>query len=183
MKAQTSWVPSCGWGGRRPGAGRPRRGGRGNVAHRAREAHHPAMPAHVTLRTRCRSLRTQFVFPTVRKAISTSNRKAPDDFRVCEFSVQGDHIHMLVEARDGKALSRGIQGLCVRIAKWTNRLLSMKGRFFADRYHCRTLRSPRHELSRLSLSILKPTQWPQVTERAIAIPAETSPDHFLMPRN
>ena len=141
MKAQTSWVPSCGWGGRRPGAGRPRRGGRGNVAHRAREAHHPAMPAHVTLRTRCRSLRTQVVFPTVRKAISTSNRKAPDDFRVCEFSVQGDHIHMLVEARDGKALSRGIQGLCVRIAKWTNRLLSMKGRFFADRYPCRMLRS------------------------------------------
>jgi hypothetical protein len=38
-------------------------------------------------------------------------------FRLIHFSVQGNHLHLLVEAQDEKSLARGMQGLGVRIAK------------------------------------------------------------------
>jgi hypothetical protein len=98
---------------------------------------------HVTLRSVCRSLRTQFVFPTVRFAISAATRPAPGFFRVIEFSVQGDHIHLVVEARDKSALIEGVRGLSIRIARSVNRLVGRRGRFFAGRWHGRALTSPR----------------------------------------
>jgi REP element-mobilizing transposase RayT len=62
--------------------------------------------------------------------------------RVCEFSVQGNHIHLLCEAHDQRALARALQGLGVRIARRLNRLMSRHGRVLADRYHSRILRTP-----------------------------------------
>ena len=43
--------------------------------------------------------------------------------RVIEFTVLGNHLHLLVEADDDLALSRGMQGLCIRIAKALNRVM------------------------------------------------------------
>jgi putative transposase len=63
-------------------------------------------------------------------------------FRLVHFSVQGNHIHLVVEAPDERALARGMQGLGVRIAKALNRLMQRKGTVFADHYHARILRSP-----------------------------------------
>ena len=40
------------------------------------------------------------------------------------------------------ALSRGLQGLFIRVAKALNRELGRRGKVFADRYHDRLLRSP-----------------------------------------
>ncbi len=70
---------------------------------------------------------------------------ASDDgsFRICEYTVQGDHIHLLVEASSSRALQRGLRGLSVRLAKRVNQLLFQKGRLIADRYHVRSLKSPR----------------------------------------
>ena len=65
------------------------------------------------------------------------------DFRVCQFSVQRDHIHMLCEANNARALSRGMQGLCIRVAKRLNSVLQRKGAVFADRYHAVILKTPR----------------------------------------
>jgi hypothetical protein len=59
------------------------------------------------------------------------------------FSVQRDHLHLLVEASDRRALSRGMQGLSIRVARATNGELGRKGRVFADRYHARALTTPR----------------------------------------
>jgi hypothetical protein len=59
------------------------------------------------------------------------------------YSVQSNHLHLVCEARDRNALSRGIQALAIRIAKCLNRLLRRAGKLFADRYHDRILRSPR----------------------------------------
>ena len=64
-------------------------------------------------------------------------------FAVCEFSIQRDHLHLIVEACGREVLSRGMQGLAVRIARALNRLWSRKGTVFGDRYHDRVLRSPR----------------------------------------
>jgi len=58
-----------------------------------------------------------------------------------EFSVQGNHIHLVVEAEDRRSLWRGMQGLNVRIARAVNRVLQRKGRVFGDRYHAHVLRT------------------------------------------
>jgi putative transposase len=140
---QLSLAYPAGWGGRRRGAGRPSASTRRQVAHRSRPSHRAEHPVHVTLRCACRSLRTQFVFPTVRAAISAANRIAPDHFRVVHFSIQGDHAHLIVEARDRRSLVEGVRGLSIRLARRVNRLLGRRGRFFADRWHGRALESPR----------------------------------------
>jgi hypothetical protein len=36
-----------------------------------------------------------------------------------------------------------MQGLSVRVARAVNRVLARRGRLFADRYHCRALKTPR----------------------------------------
>jgi hypothetical protein len=57
--------------------------------------------------------------------------------------VQRDHLHLIVEAEDGRALSRGIQGLAIRLAKALNRVLCRRGRVWGDRDHVRALSTPR----------------------------------------
>lgn len=63
--------------------------------------------------------------------------------RLVHFSVQHDHIHLIVEAEDRSALSRGVQGLSVRIARALNKLMQRSGKVFEDRYHARVLGTPR----------------------------------------
>jgi hypothetical protein len=77
-------------------------------------------------------------------ARSASSRLGGDRFhvRVIEFSVQGNHIHLLVEAPDRRALARAIQGFSIRVAKGLNRMMDRSGRVFDDRYHARVLRTP-----------------------------------------
>jgi hypothetical protein len=88
-------------------------------------------------------LRSQIVFPVIRNAIARTNRSAGEAFRVCHFSVQGDHIHVLAEASSSVALERGARGLAIRIAKSVNQSIFHRGAFFADRYHVVELRTPR----------------------------------------
>ena len=130
------------WGGRRRGAGRKPSPGRRAVPHRRRPAHDPRCPAHVTLRA-CAglsSLRAHEVFPTVRAALANASS---DAFRLLHFSVQADHLHLLVEADAPGGLRRGIQGLAIRVAKAVNRALRRRGTVWADRYHARRLATPR----------------------------------------
>jgi len=61
---------------------------------------------------------------------------------LCEYSVQSNHVHLVAEATDRRALSRGLQGLAIRLARSINRDLGLSGRVFADRYHARALKTP-----------------------------------------
>ena len=60
-----------------------------------------------------------------------------------QFSVQSDHIHLIVEADDGRALARGMQGFAIRVARALNGLLRVRGRVWGDRFHSRELATPR----------------------------------------
>jgi REP element-mobilizing transposase RayT len=66
-----------------------------------------------------------------------------DGFRICQFSIQGNHIHLICEARDATSLARGIQGWAVRVARGLNRVMGRDGSVFDDRYHCEVIKSPR----------------------------------------
>jgi REP element-mobilizing transposase RayT len=98
---------------------------------------------HVTLRSSVRSLRSQFVFPTVRNAIRSANQRWRGRFRIVHFSVQADHIHFIVEADDRCALSGGMRGFAVSCARQLNRLVFRSGSVFPERWHGRALTSPR----------------------------------------
>ena len=130
-------------GGRRPGAGRKPKGEKAGVSHRHRAKLLSRHPVHVTLKLErgLPRLRNKAAYRVLRRAFVGANAK--DGFRLCEYSVQGNHIHLIVEAKDRPALSRGMQGLAIRIALGLNRLWERTGRVFADRYHDRILRTPR----------------------------------------
>jgi len=63
-------------------------------------------------------------------------------FRLVHYSVQGNHLHLLVEVQDRRALSRGMKGLGVRIARGLNRVMRRRGAVLDDRYHEHVLRTP-----------------------------------------
>jgi hypothetical protein len=67
----------------------------------------------------------------------------PRRFRVLHFSVQWDHLHLIAEASDERALASGIRSLAIRIARYVNQLVTRRGRLWADRWHGRALTTPR----------------------------------------
>jgi putative transposase len=136
------------WGGKRANAGRKRlTPGRPCVPHRARPRHRAAHPVHVTLRARAGlpPFRDGGIFGEMRGAIRGANRSPAvgEAFRVVEFSVQRDHVHFIVEAHDADALSRGVRGLAIRLARAVNRALGASGPVWGDRYEARELATPR----------------------------------------
>jgi putative transposase len=140
--------PKRPWGGARVGAGRKRqKGSRASVPHRARPAHRARHPVHVTLRARrgLPSFREQAIFIAMRAAITDALRSARigASFRVVHFSVQSDHVHLIVEAHDKRAMARGMLGLNVRLARSINGVLGVRGQVWGERYHGHALRTPR----------------------------------------
>jgi putative transposase len=140
------------WGGKRAGAGRKKTGRRVGVAHRARPEHSWRFPLHVTMRAveGLPTLRERALFSVICDAIAAANTEAKlrDSFRVLQFSVQTNHLHLFVEADDADTLSRGIQGLAIRLARRINGALRSatgrrRGSVWNGRYHARELKTPR----------------------------------------
>lgn len=129
-----------GHGGRRRGAGRPR--GRNGGSHEAREPVSRHHPQHVTLRIveGVPSLRSPRLVRLIRRSISRAHREG---FGVAEFNVEGNHIHLIVEAESNAARERGMKGLGSSIALRVNRAVGRRGRLFDERYHARSLKTPR----------------------------------------
>jgi hypothetical protein len=133
-------------GGKRRGAGRKPKGERALVSHATREALAARHPVLVTTRLRAGlpSLRRAEALEVVMAAFAGSVDGADrHGMRLVHFTIQTNHVHLIVEARDARSLSRGMQGLLVRMARGLNRHWGRRGSVFADRYHARSLRSPR----------------------------------------
>jgi REP element-mobilizing transposase RayT len=130
------------WGGARRGAGRKPVEARPGPTHRTRPRHVARHPVHVTLRARrdVPSLRASPVFGRLRRALGAASRSF---FRVLHFSVQSDHVHLVVEADSTLALTRGVQGLAVRCARAINRACGRRGGVWKHRYHAHFLTTPR----------------------------------------
>jgi REP element-mobilizing transposase RayT len=131
------------WGGKRKGAGRKPKGKFAGVSHRTREKLAKRFPVLVTIRLRKNlpTLHKGPEFGAILEALAAGHDRF--GFRVVHYSVQTNHLHLLVEAKDRTALSRGMQGLLIRIAKRLNKLWKRTGSIFSDRYHDRILRTPR----------------------------------------
>ena len=111
-------------------------------------------PVHVTLRTApgVGYLRGYRRYQAILKALREAKER--HGLRVIHYSVQGNHLHLLVEADGAESLSRGVQGLSVRLARALNRAGQRRGKVFADRYHAHVLAS-RREVARALRYILE----------------------------
>jgi REP element-mobilizing transposase RayT len=96
---------------------------------------------HVTLRVLAGvpQMRRGKLFRTIRACIANCHKAT---FQVVEYCVMGNHLHLIVEASHRVALSRGMQGLKVRLARRLNGKLRRRGTVFAERYHARILHTP-----------------------------------------
>jgi putative transposase len=130
-------------GGKRKGAGRRSKDGRRRVAHRKRAKVSRNQPLHVTLRLRhgLPNLRRRDIFKLAYRAFCASCDKG--GFRICEYSVQGNHVHMICEADDAGALARGMQGFSIRFARAINKRCGRQGAVFDGRYDARSIKTPR----------------------------------------
>src|SRR5512146_2556950 len=112
MKNAQQVLPFPQRGGARKNAGRKRKAPRPQVPHRPRLKFRNAA-VHVTLRVcdHVWNLRTQRCFNALRRAFERGCGKF--GVRVIHFSVQGNHIHAIVEAADADSLARAMKGLQV----------------------------------------------------------------------
>jgi len=145
---------SFGWGGKRRNAGRKPKGEKAGVSHQSRPRLASRHPIHVTTRLvpEVGSLRTKDRMKLLKRCFRAGCKRP--GFRLVHWSVQGNHMHWMAEAKDKEALAKGVKGLEVRIARAINARLQRKGGVFADRYHARVLKTPREVRAALAYVLL-----------------------------
>ena len=151
------------WRGRKPG--RPPKGARAGSPHKKRPGLKPWCPVHVVLRVHegVGSLRKRLMYRALRAATITAalrelNFDTEAAFRIVHVSIQRNHVHMLVEAANATALSRGMQGFQISAAKHINAAYSKqvrlvrrrRGSVFPDRFHQEIITTPRQARHALS---------------------------------
>src|SRR5262245_57002657 len=137
-------------GGARRGAGRPRSGLRRGGPHRARPALSHYHPVHVTLRTErdVPRLRQGCIYRALRRVLVRYLGRG--DFRIVHISIQHNHIHLIVEAADARALTRGMQSFAINAARAVNTGYGHIGKVFAYRYHATQIRTARYARNAIS---------------------------------
>ena len=93
-------------------------------------------------------LRRHKLAAVIRRALIRGCNK--EGFRICHFSIQSNHIHLVCEADHHVALARGMQGFNIRVAKGINKALARRGAVLEQRYsarHARSATQVRHTLS------------------------------------
>jgi REP element-mobilizing transposase RayT len=108
----------------------------------------------VTLRVReeIPSLRSVRIVKELERSFSVACERG--EFRLAHYSLQGNHAHLVVEAKDRDALGRGMKALGSRLARAVNRVFQRSGPVLADRYHVRVLRTPREVRNALAYVLL-----------------------------
>ncbi len=120
-------------GGRRPGAGKKRIHSKG-VAHRVREHVNNRTPMHINFKY-ITYIRNKTCLRLLKRAILNSRKHG---LRIIHFSLQSNHVHLIVEAETNSLLTKGMRSLTVTFAKGLK-----KGRVQIERYHLHVLKSLR----------------------------------------
>jgi REP element-mobilizing transposase RayT len=149
--------------GKKPG--RKPKNGRAGSPHTVRPELKDWQPVHIVLRVNPEvgELRKRHMYKALREATITValrelNFAEEGAFRIVHLSIQNTHVHLLVEAANKTALSRGMQGFQVSAAKHINRAFSeqrglerrRRGNVFTDRFHQEIITTPRQARHTLS---------------------------------
>ena len=112
------------------------------ASHVKREPFVKGRALHVTLRTlpAAKNLRRMDAYRAVR--IGARVVLARSGFRLVHFSIQSNHIHLIVEADSRVDLSNGVRAFSISVAKSLNAKLGRRGPVFADRNHAKAITKP-----------------------------------------
>jgi REP element-mobilizing transposase RayT len=135
-------------GGKRKGAGRKPKDGRDREKHDKRPPLDARHPVHVTLRVApdLRNLRKRHIYDAVRFAMASVFEH--EGFHIIHLSIQRDHLHLIVEARNRRALSTGMRVFENVVARFINDAITRRtgkkrsGQVVPDRYHEGVIRTP-----------------------------------------
>jgi REP element-mobilizing transposase RayT len=143
-----------GRGGPRPGSGPKKKQWRKGAPHRVRLSPDGWRAHHVTLSRKpgLPLLRTKEIFFFTLETLRALKER--EDFRLVAWTLQRNHLHLLVEVPSRRALSRNLQGLQVRLAKGWNRIWGRRGKVFAGRFFSRLIEGS-HEGRKVLAYVLK----------------------------
>ena len=158
-KRTTFAFKPTGRGGARPGAGRPRKY-RSRMPHRARERIPGHCPVLVTLRVRddVPKLRRASFVRAFRDSLRQASASTRAGFRVVHYSIQDDHVHLIVEAAGKTKLANGMKSVGARFARCVNRTFGRRGAVLKERFHHVVKRTPtevRRALAYVLLNVRK----------------------------
>lgn len=120
-------------GGRRPNSGRKRIHSKG-VAHSKREKVRTFTPLHVNFKYKL-AVKNKEGLKALHKAIKNARTHG---LKIIHFSLQHNHVHLIIEASNNKILTKGMRSLTITLAKILN-----QGRVQIQRYHLHVLKSNR----------------------------------------
>jgi REP element-mobilizing transposase RayT len=165
------------WGGKRPNAGR-KPGLNPRQRHRGRPPLAARFPCHVTIKVRpdVPSLRTVKLVREFEESISRTSERG--EFRLVHYSLQPNHAHFLVEAKDRHALGRGMKSLGSRLSRAVNRVFGRRGPVLADRYHLHILKTPREVRAALAYVLLNARRHAKKALRAVRLDPASSARWF-----
>jgi REP element-mobilizing transposase RayT len=163
-----------GWGGRRAGAGR-KPGLNPRDPHRTRPPLASRFPCHVTLKTRrgLPSLRDVRFVCELERSLRVACERGRS--RLAQYSIQTDHVHLIVEATSREDLASGMKSIGARFARAVNRVFRLRGPVLADRYHLHILRTPREVRNALAYVLLNARRHAAKLGRSLSTPTRIDP--------
>ncbi|MBL8898876.1 MAG: transposase [Planctomycetes bacterium] len=129
-------------GGKRKGAGRKPKNAEARMPHRQRAMKKRGQPLLITVRLAdgLPSLRRCGALKLVLAALSASSDR--HGMRIIHYTVQDNHLHLLVEADDRECVARGMNALLSPLARALNKLWGRRGKVFPERYHDEVISTP-----------------------------------------
>lgn len=157
------------WGGRRKGSGRPNKTGRLN--HMRRVDFSPKHPLLITQKLLVEGLRQKAIHALLKEAIDGMRDYGA---RVSHYSLQGNHLHMILEINVTKsisvkhhteALSLAMKSFGCRFAKGVKQILNLDSAvIFKGRYHCSVLTTPSQVKNALRYVLLNQAKHAELIE-------------------
>ncbi len=123
------------------GAGRPALHDKG-IRHCERERINKPTSLHLTIKVRDNKadIKNKSLLKALHHAIKRARLK---NLKVLHYSLEYNHIHLLVEASSNGIIHQGMQALGISLAKKINAIKRLKGTVYKHRYHLRKLTSLR----------------------------------------
>ena len=161
------------WGGARPGAGR-KPGAQRRDLHRRRMPLASRHPCHVTLKVKkdVHQLRCAKLVNELERSWRGASERGR--FRLVHYSIQSDHVHLIVEAASARDLACGLKSIAARFARAVNRVWRRAGAVLADRCHVHVLRTPREVRNAIAYVLLNARR--HLAKRGASLPKQPRVD-------
>lgn len=112
------------------------------IRHVARPKLKKATSLHLTIKVRENKadIQSKKILKVLHHAIIRARLKK---LRVIHYTLEYNHVHLLVECNDNKILHHGMQALGISLSKAINRIKRLSGGVYKHRYHFRQISNPR----------------------------------------